>query len=88
MDSGDARKLTRAAQDTIRRKSVKAVVEGKMSQTEAAMFFGATRTSVCLWAELSVWRRRLRTNQSWWASWEASCAVGSVIRPKWKTILR
>jgi transposase len=51
MDSGDARKLTRSAQDAIRRKAVKAVVEGKMSQTAAAAVFGASRTSVCLWVK-------------------------------------
>jgi len=51
MDSGDARKLTRSAQDAIRRKAVKAVIEGKMSQTEAALVFGASRTSVCLWVK-------------------------------------
>ena len=50
MDSGDARKLTPSAQDAIRRKAVKAVVEGGMSQTMAAEVFGASRTSVCLLA--------------------------------------
>ena len=48
MDSGDARNLTRSAQDTIRRKAVKAVVEGGMSQTMAAAVYGASRTAVCL----------------------------------------
>jgi transposase len=51
MDSGDARKLTPSAQDAIRRKAVKAVVEGGMSQTMAEEVFGASRTSVCLWVK-------------------------------------
>lgn len=51
MDSGDARNLTRSAQDAIRRKAVKAVVEGGMSQTMAAAVYGASRTSVCLWVK-------------------------------------
>lgn len=49
MDSNDARKLSRSAQDTIRRKTVKAVVDGEMTQTKAAKVFGVSRTSVCLW---------------------------------------
>ena len=51
MDSGDARNLTRSAQDAIRRKAVKAVVEGGMSQTMAAAVYGASRTTVCLWVK-------------------------------------
>mgnify|MGYP000881350820 CR=1 FL=1 len=43
MDSGDARKPPPSAQDAIRRKAVKAVVEGGMSQTMAAEVFGASR---------------------------------------------
>lgn len=51
MDSSDARKLSRSAQDAIRHKAVKAVVEGKMTQTKAAVVFGVSRTSVFLWVK-------------------------------------
>jgi len=51
MDSGDARNLTRSAQDAIRRKAVKAIVEGGMSQTMVAAVYGASRTTVCLWGK-------------------------------------
>jgi len=49
MNSSDARKLSRSAQEAIRRKAVKVVVEGKMNQTKAAEVFGVSRTAVCLW---------------------------------------
>lgn len=49
MDINDGRKLTRSAQDAIRNKAVKAVVEGRMTQTQAAEVFGVTRVSVCHW---------------------------------------
>ena len=51
MDSNDGRNLSRSAQDAIRRKAVKAVVDGKMTQTQAANVFGVSRTSVCLWVK-------------------------------------
>lgn len=47
----DTRKLSRSAQEAIRHKAVQAVVEGRMTQTEAAKVFGASRTSVCLWVK-------------------------------------
>jgi len=49
MDIKDGRKLTRSAQDALRRKAVQAVVSGRMTQTAAAEVFGVTRVSVCLW---------------------------------------
>ena len=49
MDIKDGRKLTRSAQDAVRRKAVQAVVSGRMTQTTASEIFGVTRTSVCLW---------------------------------------
>ena len=49
METTDGRKLTRSAQDAVRRKAVQAVVSGGMTQTTAAAVFGVTRTSVCLW---------------------------------------
>ena len=49
MDIKDGRKLTRSAQDAVRRKAVQAVVSGRMTQTAAAEIFGVTRVSVCLW---------------------------------------
>jgi len=49
MDINDGRKLTRSAQDAVRRKAVQAVVSGRMTHTAAAEIFGVTRTSVCLW---------------------------------------
>jgi transposase len=51
MDINDGRKLTRSAQDAVRRKAVQAVVSGRMTQTLAAEIFGVTRTSVCLWVK-------------------------------------
>ena len=51
MEFGDARKLSRSAQDAIRRMAVQAVVVGGMTQTKAAKVFGASRTSVCLWVK-------------------------------------
>jgi transposase len=51
MDIRDGRKLTRSAQDAIRRKAVQAVVSGRMTQTAAAQVFGVTRTCVCLWVK-------------------------------------
>ena len=51
MEFGDARKLSRSAQDAIRRMAVQAVVNGGMTQTNAAKVFGASRTSVCLWVK-------------------------------------
>jgi len=50
MTHKDARKIPRQAQEAIRFKAVKAVLDG-MSQTEAARLFGVTRTSVCLWVK-------------------------------------
>jgi len=49
MDIRDGRKLTRSAQDAVRRKAVQAVISGRMTQTAAAEVFGVTRTSICLW---------------------------------------
>jgi transposase len=49
MDTNDGRKLSRSAQDAIRSKAVKAVVEGRMTQTRAAEIFGVSRVSVCHW---------------------------------------
>ena len=51
IEFGDARKLSRSAQDAIRRMAVQAVVNGGMTQTNAAKVFGASRTSVCLWVK-------------------------------------
>ena len=51
MDINDGRKLTRSAQDAVRRKAVQAVVGGRLTQTDAAKVFGVTRTSVCLWVK-------------------------------------
>jgi transposase len=51
MEIRDGRKLTRSAQDAVRRKAVQAVVSGRMTQTETAEVFGVTRTSVCLWVK-------------------------------------
>jgi tetratricopeptide (TPR) repeat protein len=51
MDLNDARKLSRSAHDAIRRKAVKAVVNGEMTQTKAAKVFGVSRTSVYLWVK-------------------------------------
>lgn len=49
MELTDGRKLTRSAQDAVRRKAVQAVISGRMSQTAASEIFGVSRTSVCLW---------------------------------------
>ena len=49
MTKMDTRKLPRPAQEAIRRRAVRAVVEGEMSQTKAAEVFGVSRTAVCLW---------------------------------------
>ena len=51
MDSGDAGSLSRSAQDAIRRKAVKAVVEGGMSQARAAAVYGASHSTVCFWVK-------------------------------------
>lgn len=49
MENNDGRKLSRSAQDAIRSKAVKAVLEGWMTQTRAAEIFGVTRVTVCQW---------------------------------------
>jgi transposase len=47
----DGRKLSRSAQDAVRRKAVKAVVEDGMPQIVAARVFGVSKTTVCLWVK-------------------------------------
>jgi transposase len=49
MEIKDGRKLSRSAQDDIRKKAVNAVVTGKMTQTQAAQIFGISRPTVCIW---------------------------------------
>lgn len=51
MTKMDTRKLPRPAQEAIRRRAVRAVVEGEMNQTKAADVFGVSRTAVCLWVK-------------------------------------
>ena len=46
----DARKLSAEAQEDIRRKAVKAVLEGE-TKTKVAALFGVTRQAVTLWVK-------------------------------------
>jgi transposase len=79
----DARRLSPAAQEDLRRRVVHAVVEHKLSKAEAARTFGISRTSVHTW--VSAYRRggeralrskpRGRPRRSRLAGWQAATAV-------------
>ena len=58
----DARRLSPAAQEDLRRRVVYAVMEQKLSKAEAARTFGISRTSVHTW--VSAYRRRGERAQS------------------------
>ncbi len=49
MNKQDARKLSPQAQEDLRRRVVRAIVEGGMKQAEAARVFGVGRTSIHHW---------------------------------------
>src|SRR5690349_19923668 len=49
MRKNDARRLTSSAQEALRERAVRAVVEQGMTQSEAARVFGVSRQTVCEW---------------------------------------
>jgi transposase len=51
METRDARSLSPEAQEALRRKAVRAVVEGGRTRTEVAELFGVTRQTVALWVK-------------------------------------
>ncbi|MHC4400932.1 MAG: IS630 family transposase [Planctomycetota bacterium] len=79
----DARRLSPAAQEDLRRRVVHAVIEQKLCKAEAARTFGISRTSVHNW--VSAYRRRGeralrskprgRPRRSRLAGWQAATAV-------------
>ncbi len=52
METQDARKLSAAAQEDLRRRVVRAVVDTGMSKAEAVRTFGVSKTAVFSWMKL------------------------------------
>ncbi|MGL4825146.1 MAG: helix-turn-helix domain-containing protein, partial [Alphaproteobacteria bacterium] len=51
MEDFNARKLSSDAQKLLRRQAVKTVLEKRMSQQQAAEFFGVSRYSIIKWVK-------------------------------------
>lgn len=51
MENFDARKLKSDAQELLRQQAVRAVIEGGMTKTKAAEFFGVSRYSIIKWTK-------------------------------------
>jgi transposase len=86
METKDARKLPAAAQEDLRRRVVRAVVEQGMRQAEAVGTFGVSRTSVHSWVKTFrkqggralASRPRGRPKRSRLAGWQAATVVNLV----------
>ena len=86
METNDARRLSSEAQEDLRRRVVRAVVDRGMTQVEAVRTFGVGRTSVHNWvkayrrggAQGLASRKRGRPKKSRLAGWQAATVVNLV----------
>lgn len=86
MDTNDARRLSSQAQEELRRRVVRAVVDQGMTQAEAVRTFGVGRTSVHNWvkayrrsgAKALTSKPRGRPKRSQLAGWQAATVVNLV----------